>query len=312
MSATRRTRKVDPGSVTGAGATARMLPDARRLHLSHGPIDLIIEAFGAPGEIEAAYAQADARFADILPTLVTELGLLRTPLGETRPRPDGPVAARMVAACWPHRAAFVTPMAAVAGSVADEVLAALVAGRELDKAYVNNGGDIAFHLSPGACLTAGLVADCHFPAIDATSVLGADQGARGIATSGWTGRSFSLGIADSVTVLATDAAGADAAATLIANAVNIDHPAISRAPARNLDPDSDLGDRLVTTDVGALDDASVSAALENGLGCAQAAVRGGHIQAAVLVLRNEVRATGAVPAGLIGGNMRAATRERMG
>ena len=65
---------------------------------------------------------------------------------------------------------------------------------------------------------------------------------RGIATSGWRGRSFSLGIADAVTVLADRAAAADAAATIIANAVDLPgHPAIVRVPACELAPDSDLG-----------------------------------------------------------------------
>ncbi|MEE8333560.1 MAG: UPF0280 family protein [Alphaproteobacteria bacterium] len=288
-----------------------MLPDGRRLHLSHGPIDLIVQAFGAAREVEAAYARASARFNEILPTLVKELPLLRAPLGEDRPLVSGSVATRMVAACWPHRALFLTPMAAVAGAVADEMLAALVAGGDLDKAYVNNGGDIAFHLSPGASLTAGLVADYHMPALDATCALGAEQPTRGLATSGWKGRSFSLGVADSVTVLAGTAAAADVAATLIANAVNIDHPAIIRAPARFLDPDSDLGDRSVTTDVGTLDEATVRAALENGLVRAHAAERGGHIQAAVLVLQGHFRVAGAVPAGLIAGNTHSGT-ERTG
>jgi ApbE superfamily uncharacterized protein (UPF0280 family) len=288
-----------------------MLPDERRLHLSHGPIDLIVQAFGAAHEVEAAYARASARFNDILPTLVKELPLLRTPLGEDRPLASGSVATRMVAACWPHRALFLTPMAAVAGAVADEMLAALVAGGDLEKAYVNNGGDIAFHLSPGASLTAGLVADYHMPALDATCALGAEQPTRGLATSGWKGRSFSLGVADSVTVLAGTAAAADVAATLIANAVNIDHPAIIRAPARSLDPDSDLGDRSVTTDVGTLDEATAGAALENGLVQAHAAERGGHIRAAVLVLQGHFRVAGAVPAGLIAGNTHSGT-ERIG
>ena len=76
---------------------------------------------------------------------------------------------------------------------------------------------------------------------------------RGVATSGWRGRSFSLGIADAVTVFAGTAAVADAAATLIANAVDLPgHPAFARAPARRCDPQSDLGERLVTVDVGPL------------------------------------------------------------
>ena len=142
----------------------------------------------------------------------------------------------MAEAVWPHRAVYITPMAAVAGAVADEMLQALVKGRRLDKAYVNDGGDIAIHLTPGHELRAGIFAT----ALDGVARLTYDQPVRGIATSGRGGRSFSLGIADSATVLAATAAAADAAATLIANAVNVEHPAIERRPARDLDPDSDL------------------------------------------------------------------------
>jgi len=301
MPGARRTPKAESGAarVSGPGAASRLLPDGRRLHLTHGPIDLIVEAFGAADEIAAAYRQATARFPGILPDLVAELSLLRAPLGERPPRAQGAVARRMVAACRPHRAVYVTPMAAVAGAVADEMLAALVSGRALEKAYVNNGGDIAFHLSPGASLIAGLVADYRLPAIDGTCALDAGQPARGIATSGWQGRSFSLGIADAVTVLADDAARADVAATLIANEVNADHPAVVRAPARTLDPDSDLGDRPVTVSVGTLEDESVAAALDKGLAAAEAFRRAGHIRAAVLVLRQDFRVAGTVPAGAI-------------
>lgn len=281
------------------GPQIGMLPDGRRLHLNHGPIDLIVEAFGAPGEVAAAYRQAATRFPDILPTLVEELAMLRRPMTEPRWWPQGPVAGRMAAACWPHRAVFVTPMAAVAGAVADEILVVLCAGRALEKAYVNNGGDIAFHLSPGTSLTAGLVADYRIPAIEATCALSFDQPARGIATSGWQGRSFSLGIADSVTVLADSGAAADVAATLIANAINVEHPAVKRVRATDVDPDSDLGDRLVTAEVGRLDEAAVEAALDAGCRVAESMARAGLIRAAVMVLRQRFRIAGAMPAGLI-------------
>ncbi len=238
---------------------AATLPDGR-LHLQHGPIDLIIEAFGAPAEVEQAHRQAIDRFGDILPTLVRELPLLRRPVGDAYPLLQGPVARRMAEAVWPHRGVYITPMAAVAGAVADEMLQAMRAGRTLDKAYVNDGGDIAFHLSPGHALRAGIFVE----ALDGAVQLTHDQPVRGIATSGWGGRSFSRGIADSVTVLAATAAAADAAATIIANAVDADHPAIERQPARDLDPDSDLGDLLVTTRVGALPADLIDAALERG------------------------------------------------
>ena len=228
----------------------------------------------------------------MLQCLVDELALLRTPLGGARPEPAGPVARRMVAACWPHRALFVTPMAAVAGAVADEMLAATVAGRALETAWVNNGGDIAIHLAPGASLELGLVARIDAPAIDATARLAHDGPVRGIATSGWRGRSRSFGIADSVTVLARDAAAADVAATLIANEVTLDDPAIERRPACELDEDSDLGDRPVTVAVGDLPEQAVEQALERGARAARAMHRAGHVAAAMLVLRHRRRTIG--------------------
>lgn len=139
-------------------AVAARLADGR-LHLQHGPIDLVIEAFGAADEVECAYAQAIDRFGDILTTLVGELAVLRRPVGEAYPLLRGPVARRMAEAVWPHRAVFITPMAAVAGAVADEMLQAMIHGRTLEKAYVNDGGDIAIHLAPGQSLRAGIIAD---------------------------------------------------------------------------------------------------------------------------------------------------------
>jgi ApbE superfamily uncharacterized protein (UPF0280 family) len=282
-----------------AAPQCALLPDGRRLHLNHGPIDLIVEAFGSQSEIDAAYDQAEEQFSHILNRLVAELEVLRKPVIAPRWVPDGPVARRMVNACWPHRRGFVTPMAAVAGSVADDMLAALTDGRDLERAYVNNGGDIAFYLTPGASLTAGLVGDYHLPSIDATCELAYGQPVRGIATSGWKGRSHSLGIADSVTVLAETAAAADVAATLIANAVVADDPAIERAPASDLDPDSDLGNRPVTISVGLLDDRTVRAALDSGIKAAKIMQRAGLITAVVLVLQQQFRTVGSLPAGLI-------------
>ena len=241
------------------GPESARLSDGR-LHLQHGPIDLIIEVFGAADEVERAYGQASGRFGDVLETLVQELPLLRRPVGETFPEFKGPIARRMATAVWPHRALYITPMAAVAGAVADEMLQAMVSGRVLDKAYVNNGGDIAFHLAPGHELKAGIFVDRLEGAVRLTH----DNPVRGIATSGWGGRSFSLGIADSATVLARSAAEADAAATVIANAVNVEHWAIERSPARALDPDTDLGGLLVTTGVGRLPPKVVSEALDRG------------------------------------------------
>lgn len=275
-----------------AGPQAAYLPDGKRFHLHHGPIDLVIGAQGMPGEVRCAYDQARARFEDILAVLVVELTMLRRPVRAPRWRPSGPVARRMMDAAWPHRTVFVTPMAAVAGAVADEVMASLIAGRELRSAYVNNSGDIAFHLAAGEKLGLGIVGDLHRPAIDGLARLSHKLPVRGIATSGWAGRSQSLGIADAVTVLARTAAAADVAATLIANTVDTDHPAIVRRPAFDLDDDSDLGERLVTVDVGDIDPAAIETALDAGERAAQAMRRVNLVEAAVLILKGETRVVG--------------------
>ena len=279
--------------MTGVGIPPCMavLPDGRRRHLQHGPIDIVLEAFGPSAERARAYDQAWQRFRSILEELTAELPLLRRPVGATTP--EGAVARRMHRVCRPHGAVFVTPMAAVAGAVADAVLAAMVAGRRLGRAYVNNGGDIALHLAPGQGFTTGIVTLGAAPALDGRSRVAAESPVRGIATSGWRGRSFSLGIADSVTVLAGSAAAADVAATLIANAVDVADPAIRRRPASALSPDCDLGSRPVTVEVGPLPPGKVEAALEAGAAAARDMAARGLIVQALLSLQGRSRVVGA-------------------
>ena len=277
--------------------TAARLPDGR-LHLQEGPIDLVIGAEGPAGAVQDAYAAAIRAFDGLLAGLAAELPLLRAPAGETPAALRGPVARRMVGAVHPHRTVFVTPMAAVAGAVADHVLAAMVtAAPDLAKAFVNDGGDIAFHLTPGARFELGLVPDLTTPALAGTAAIGFDDPVRGAATSGRGGRSFSLGIADAVTVLARTAAEADVAATLVANAVDLPgHPAVRRGPASAEDADSDLGDRPVVLKVGELSDAEIDDALDAGAAEAERMRAAGLIHAAALALRGRWRvAAGDLP-----------------
>ena len=276
-------------------ATAALLPDGR-LHLQDGPIDLVIQAWGTAAEVQAAYAQAATAFPAALPALVAELTHLRTPLPTAKP--SGEIARSMHAAVTPYIATTISPMAAVAGAVADHILAALTQGRTLGKAYVDNGGDIAFHLTAGHILKAGLVANLQTPILDATTTLHPHHPGRGLATSGRAckgqgGRSFSFGIADAVTVLARTAAEADAAATVIANAVDLPHhPAIVRRPACDIDPDTDLADRRITWDLLPIAAHDIIAALDAGRRVADTLLEAGLIGGAVLVLRGHFAATG--------------------
>jgi uncharacterized protein len=260
-----------------------------RLHLQHGPIDIVLRAWGGADAVAAAYRAAVQRFETILGELVSELAALRRPMAEGHTGPAlCTVARRMVSACQPYDV-FVTPMAAVAGAVADEVLAAMLAVAKLDKAFVNDGGDIAVHLTPGQTLGIAVAGAFHrspIPNINGQISIAAEDGIGGVATSGAQGRSFSLGIADSVTVLAQSAAAADVAATLIANAVDLPgHSSVHRCPAVTLDPESDLGDRFVTVRLDHLTPEEILAALDCGLATARRYQRAGLIKDAALMLR---------------------------
>ncbi len=278
----------------------RMLPDGRRMHFQDGPIDLVLEAFGAAEAIKAAYAAAATRFRGLLDELCDELPLLRMPAHPERCLLHGPVAKRMHAAVAPFAAGrFITPMAAVAGSVAEEILAAMTSAASLAKAYVNNGGDIALHLSPSESFSIGLVDRPDRPSLFGKAVLSSADGLAGIATSGWRGRSFSLGIADAVTILAATASQADAAATIVANEVDLPgHAAVVRVPAQELQRDSDLGRTLVTTEVGPLHPAEIQEALGRGMVCANRLQAAGLIQAAALHLQGETQVIG-IPLGCL-------------
>ena len=275
-------------------AQIRLLADGKRLHLQDGPIDLIVEAFGSPAQVESAYGAACACFETLLDDLCGELLLLRQPCTAESEWPKGPVARRMLAAVMPYASEyFITPMAAVAGAVAEEVLSAMLATAKLSRAYVNDGGDIALHLAPGEQFVVGMVERPDRPSLFGTATIDSDQPVRGIATSGWRGRSFSLGIADAVTVLADRASAADAAATIIANAVDLPgHPSIVRAPARELAPDNDLGERRVTQAVGELNSAEVNQALASGMDTAERLQKIGLIRSAALNLQGETRVVG--------------------
>jgi uncharacterized protein len=270
---------------------AQLLPDGRRLHLHDGPIDLVIEAIAEGEAIRAAYQAAEARFATILDELCDELSLLRQ---ATAQEPEGVTARRMWRATHVYsQDRFITPMAAVAGSVAEEILAAMIAAAHLERAYVNNGGDIALHLAEGASFRIGLIDRPDRPSLFGYAEVGHEDPIRGIATSGWHGRSFSLGIADAVTVLAKSASSADAAATVIANDVDLPgHASIARQRAAEIQPDNDLGHREVTRDVGALREDEIDRALRRGCRTAEKLVAEGHVAAAALHLKGETRIVG--------------------
>ena len=280
--------------------SGRGAPDGR-WHLQHGPIDCMIGAEGEADAVAAAGKGASERFATCLEQLVRNLPLLRQALhSASAARVEdltGPIARRMLAACLPHATGgrFITAMAAVAGSVAEELIPFF--GRPgITRAWVNNGGDIALYLAPGSSVTIGTVADlslaCAGHAPEGRFTIDAASPVRGIATSGWRGRSFSLGIADAVTILAPTASVADAAATVVANAVDVGAPGIVRRPAHDIRDDSDLGAIPVTVAVAPLSQRDVDTALDAGARQAEHEIASGRIVAAILQLQGRIRVCG--------------------
>lgn len=281
------------------GAHCRLLPtnnqptasapqQHKRYHLQHGPIDIVADFFGSAHLIDQAIDVVWKKFQTILAELAWQLPLLRSGIVNDVCSTEGlllvgDTAQRMVRAVQPFSKDFITPMAAVAGSVADTLLAT-IDQLALDKVIINNGGDIATRARLGQIINVQLLAPC-----GVVRLVGLGQEQYGVATSGWSGRSFSFGVADAVTVVAKSAGAADAAATMIANQVGdvCDHPAISRSPANTIKDDTDLGDRLVTTAVGRLPQNLIRQLLANGAGFAEDCLRSGKILAASLFLQGE-------------------------
>jgi len=269
------------------------MPDDR-LHLQHGPIDLIIHVDSSEGIRKRLYSAVEKRSRTVLEELVTEMELLKLPWNSAQSEPKGSIAQKMFGAVS-DSAVFVTPMAAVAGAVADEMLETMLLEAQIpdsclehiSRMYVNNGGDIAFWLNSGESFSIGVVDNPEIPKLNTKVNLAYESPVRGIATSGWRGRSLSLGIADAVTVLAKSATDADVAATLIANEVNVDFPGIEKRAASEVKDESDLGMIPVTVHVPDLPEDKISFALEQGAKTARTFIKAGKITAAYLSLQKQ-------------------------
>jgi ApbE superfamily uncharacterized protein (UPF0280 family) len=263
--------------------------DDGRLHLNHGPIDLIIAMDGEAYEITLAKQQAILAFETVLLDLSKILPDLRKPFSELQALNyifENEIARNMLRVVSQFPTDFITPMAAVAGCVADYILACSCEGRSLKRVSVNNGGDIAFYLNVTEKYKTA-ICNLSGEALATIEIHHEDEIA-GIATSGCLGRSYSLGIADSVTVLAKNAGLADAAATLIANAVDLPQSEkVKRMAANELSPDIDLGDRQVTVEVHPLCDNEIKMALAKGQKYAAVLEREGLIDGAFIMLQNQ-------------------------
>ncbi|MCS7281208.1 MAG: UPF0280 family protein [Desulfobacterota bacterium] len=194
---------------------------------------------------------------DVLPLLKVKAYLIK----KTSALPD--VAKKMINACMLVDGKTLTPMAAVAGAVSDVLIERVIEDWDVDFAYINNGGDISAY-SKRKTYFRIKVADINSSTlIDPIFVLSGLERV-GVATSGFGGRSFTLGICDLVTVFAESGAIADASATFICNATYVDSPSVKKKRAKDLDPLSDLDEEVVVFR-GKLTYPEMKKALESGL-----------------------------------------------
>ena len=179
---------------------------------------------------------------------------------------------------------WLTPMAAVAGTVADAVADFLFA-QGAEKVTANNGGDIALRLAPGQSLGLGVLYDLERGGVDRVVHLTAEKGVGGVATSGLGGRSLTTGIASGVTVFSRRCAQADALATLLADRSCIDSPAVHTRLAGELDPDSDIADLPVVVSVEPLSREEKERALEQVLREGEEQYRRGNLLACIATVQ---------------------------
>lgn len=265
------------------------LPDGRIL-AEYGPMRLLISAWiGKVIQPETAAVAAQEAFG-YLERVAEWRALLSRPASGLPPRLADPLADRMLQNVRTVGDRDLTPMAAVAGTLADAVADDLMA-RGMTRVAVNNGGDVAVRLRRGESLRVGIRSSVE--RLDIARVVRLDDRRAywGIATSGLGGRSLTRGVASAATVISSSASLADAAATAVANATRIRRPEVAQRPAEEVDPASDLAGIAVTTAVASLDPPAVQQALTLGMSRAESLIARGRILGALVVVQGRERMT---------------------
>lgn len=201
-----------------------------------------------------------------------------------------PLALEMICSAMEIGDADLTPMAAVAGTIADAV-ADYLADRGMTKVIVNNGGDVAVRLQGGDSVTIGIRQDIRSRDINHVIGLSPSHRSWGVATSGLGGRSLTRGIASAATVIARTASLADAAATAVANACFVEDARVTQRAADLIDPATDIPGVPVTQEVGSLDDERKSIALNRALEKAQRLIERSIIFGAFVAVDGTIRMT---------------------
>lgn len=252
-----------------------------------GPMRLAIRAWQKHRpQQELAQQAAEESFA-FLEAVANHKTVLSQFPGSIQTLPENDLALRMVENVRAVGDDDLTPMAAVAGTIADAVADWLFV-RGSTKVVVDNGGDIAIRLTRNESAAVGIRPTIRN--LDISHVLNLDdrKSSWGVTTSGRGGRSLTRGIASGVTVIAENASIADAAATAIANACFVEDSCIVQRPAEQMDPNSDLKGINITVDVGVLSRDKMVQAVQTALSKANALCRQQLIVGALIALEDVI------------------------
>ena len=250
-----------------------------------GPMRLAIRAWQNDQPQTKLCRQAAAAAFSYLEAVAEHQAILSEPVAHIALLPENALAQRMIQSVKAIGADDLTPMAAVAGTIADAV-ADWLFGRGATKIIVANGGDIAIRLAAGQTATVGIRPQIDRLDISHMAHLDNRRSSWGVTTSGLGGRSFTRGIASAVTVIASNASLADAAATSIANACFVEDDSIIQIPAEQIDPNTDLKGVNVTVDVGFLKWDKRIQAVKTALSTADTLCRQGLIAGALIALED--------------------------
>jgi len=250
-----------------------------------GPMRLVIRAWKDKRPQQELSRQAAKESFAYLEAVAKHKTVLSDFAGNIKALPENDLAQRMIESARAIGDFDLTPMAAVAGTIADAVADWLFI-RGSTKVVVDNGGDIAIRLTTNETVTVGIRP--RISHLDISHVLNLDdrKPSWGVTTSGRGGRSLTRGIASGVTVIAENASIADAAATSIANACVVEDSSIVKIPAEQLDPNSDLKGINVTVDVGVLSRGKMLQAVQTALSKADTLCRRKLIVGALIALED--------------------------
>jgi len=255
-----------------------------------GPMRLVIDArVGKVPQPQQAVRAADeaVRF---LEAVARSRPFLGRDYRRLMPHITDPLALKMVASVKAVGDQDLTPMAAVAGTIADAV-ADFLFERGMTRVLVDNGGDVAIRSCDGEPVTVGIRPQVGTKSISHAIVLGPEGTAWGIATSGLGGRSLTRGVADAATIVAADASLADAAATAVANASYVEHSAVIQKPAEEIDPFTDIAGLEVTVNVGPLPEEKKHQAIDHAIRRAEKLVGNGIILGAFVACQGRTAMT---------------------